>query len=88
MNKQDFFEAACNASDLTVTFYNGNEIPYRFKMYKIFAEQYDDEITIRGAYNDFIIVNINDCVVETDEYDEIEFLFSTDSDHKIGIVFK
>ena len=85
MIKEKFFNSVTYGKIL-VTFYRNGEICGRFKMDCVSVDDFDDEIVIYGNENESVILDANEIVSQTDEDDEIEFLFGA-AGNQTGITF-
>lgn len=86
MIRENLLAIAENNDVVSVTFYNDDEPIGSCKIIMSSIEDYDDEIIIRGMYNDFVIINCSTLEITIDEYDIHEFIFRA-GQNKIGLSF-
>jgi len=84
MDREKFFEMVGEYNNLTVIFYNGDEIPAMTHMDIVSVEDYDEEILIRGNGSDFIML-YGDPELKEEPFDDTEYLFGEGNFH-IGII--
>ena len=65
--------------NITVVTYYVDEMYGRKTIAVITVEDYDDEIVIRGEGTDFVVLNCKHINMNTEEENEIEFLFTVDN---------
>ena len=88
MNKTDFlFDISNRERDLmVVSIYNNAGIISMQKMNIMSVEEYDDEVTIRDDYNNFVVLNVKDVNKSIDDdLGEIIYTFG-DNNFMIDVI--